>query len=105
VTLNGKNAKPSHPVTAGDRLTVMKNGFQLQFEVIDVISKRVGAPLAQLCYVDHTPEEELNKYKDWFVGKGKSEMRSKGLGRPTKRDRRDLNRFKSDYLEWDEADE
>lgn len=102
VSVNGKNVKPSSPVAVGDRLKVGKNGFDLEFEVVKVISKRVGAPIAQTCYIDHTPEEELNKYKDWFVGKAKAEFRDKGLGRPTKRDRRDINRFKEDYLEWDE---
>lgn len=102
VSINGKNAKPSSSVEVGDRLLVGKNGFVLQFEVVKIISKRVGAPLAQVCYVDHTPEEELNKYKDWFIGKGKAEFREKGTGRPTKRDRRDISRFKEDYLEWED---
>ncbi|PHI21968.1 RNA-binding protein [Lewinellaceae bacterium SD302] len=101
VSLNGKNAKPSTSVSIGDRVKVMKNGFELDFEVVRVIAKRVGAPIAQTCYVDHTPEEELNKYQDWFVGKAKGEFREKGTGRPTKRERRDISKFKEDYLEWD----
>lgn len=102
VTINGKTVKPSTSVSVGDRLVVGKNGFSLQFEVKEIISKRVGAPIAQTCYVDHTPEAELNKYQDWFIGKAKSEFREKGSGRPTKRDRRNISRFKTDYLEWDE---
>ena len=94
VKLNGEGVKPSTNVSVGDRLTVLKEGFNLDLEVVKLLNKRVGAPLAVTCYVDHTPEEELNKYKDWFVGKAKGEFREKGLGRPTKRERRVLEDFK-----------
>ena len=94
VKVNGEGVKPSTNVSVGDRLTVLKEGFNLDLEVVKLLNKRVGAPLAVTCYVDHTPEEELNKYKDWFVGKAKGEFREKGLGRPTKRERRVLEDFK-----------
>ncbi|MEL6669806.1 MAG: RNA-binding S4 domain-containing protein [Bacteroidota bacterium] len=100
--INGKIAKPSSNVQVGDRIEVQKNGFKLEFEALKLIGKRVGAPIAQTCYTDHTPEEELNKYQDWFIGKGASEAREKGTGRPTKRERREIDRFKVEYLEWDE---
>jgi ribosome-associated heat shock protein Hsp15 len=87
-------AKPSQLIQRGDQLTVKKNGFNLQYKAVDLIRKRVGAPIAQTCYEDLTPEEELNKYNEWFVGKGKTEFRDKGAGRPTKRDRRKIERFK-----------
>ena len=73
---------------------VKKNGFHMEYEVVDLIEKRVSAPLAQACYNDITPEEELNKYKSWFIGKARSEMREKGAGRPTKRERREIDDFK-----------
>lgn len=101
-TVNQKKAKPSTDVTEGDVVVVSKNGFNLEFKVLNVIKKRVGAPIAQTCYIDQTSEEELNKYKAWFVGKSATEFREKGAGRPTKRDRRDLSKFKEEYLEWDE---
>jgi ribosome-associated heat shock protein Hsp15 len=87
-------AKPSQLIQQGDHLTVKKNGFNLKYKAVELIRKRVGAPIAQTCYEDLTPEEELNKYNDWFVGKGKTEIREKGAGRPTKRDRRKIERFK-----------
>ena len=105
VRVNEKLAKPSSSVQVGDSVFVQKDGFNLQFEVIKLISKRVGAPIARTCYEDQTPAEELNKYKDWFIGKAASEQRERGAGRPTKRERRDIDRFKEDYLEWDEDDE
>ena len=97
VKVNGGPTKASYQIQPGDRLMVQKNGFNLDFEVVDLIEKRVGAPLAQKCYVDHTPEEELNKYKDWFMGKARSEFREKGAGRPTKKERREIEGFK----DWD----
>jgi ribosome-associated heat shock protein Hsp15 len=96
VRLNGKSAKPSTNLVVGDRITVQKNGFSLEYEVLRLIEKRVGAPIAVTCFADHTPEEELNKYKDWFAGKAGTEFREKGTGRPTKRERRTIERFKEE---------
>ena len=104
VRLNDEPVKPSSNVTVGDRLQVQKEGFNLEIEVLKLLNKRVGAPLAVTCYIDHTPEEEMNKFKDWFVGKSKGEFREKGLGRPTKRERREIESFKDlDTLDEDEG--
>ena len=96
VKIEGIAIKPSYQVQRGETLEVRKNGFNLVFKVVDLIQKRVGAPIAQKCYEDLTPAEEMNKYNDWFVGKAASEQRGRGAGRPTKRERRDLDRFKDD---------
>jgi ribosome-associated heat shock protein Hsp15 len=101
VKVNGQPTKASYLIQPGERLMVQKNGFNLEFEVVDLIEKRVGAPLAQKCYIDHTPEEELNKYKEWFVGKARPEFRERGAGRPTKKERREIEGFK----DWDAFDE
>ena len=98
VKLNDKSCKPSTLIYPGLMLDVKKDGFNLQFEVLKLISKRVSAALAVVCYTNHTPAEELNKYKDWFVGKASSERREKGAGRPTKKDRREIDDYKDDYL-------
>lgn len=98
--------KPSYLIKVGDKLDVHKNGFDLKFEVVKLIRKRVSAALAQPCYIDHTPEDELNKFKSWFIGKASAERREKGAGRPTKRERRELDDYKSsEYFDWDEFDE
>lgn len=94
VKIEGVTVKPSQLIQRDEVLEVRKNGFNFKYKVIDLIQKRVGAPIAQACYEDLTPEEELNKYNNWFVGKGASEKREKGAGRPTKRERRDIERFK-----------
>ena len=82
--------KPSFLIEGGETLFVRKNGFDLQYKVIKLIEKRVGAPIAVECYEDLTPAEELNKYKDWFIGKAAPERREKGAGRPTKKERRTI---------------
>ena len=95
VRMDGDVLKPSSNVAVGDRLVVQKEGFNLDIEVVKLLNKRVGAPLAVTCYVDHTPPEEMNKYKEWFVGKSQGEHREKGAGRPTKRERREIESFKA----------
>ena len=103
VKINGSVAKPSTNVQVGDRVQVVRNGFNMEYEVVKLLEKRVGAPIAVTAYVDHTSEEELSKFKDWFVGKSAGEFREKGAGRPTKRERRDIDRFKiDDEVDWDE---
>jgi ribosome-associated heat shock protein Hsp15 len=91
---NDKPVKPSHNISIGDRITVKKDGFHLQFEITGLLKSRVGAPLAQECYINHTSEEELTKFDDWKVGGFRSEFREKGLGRPTKKERRQIDSIK-----------
>ena len=94
VKVDHEGVKASSNLEVGQTVQVKKNGFDLEFRVIKLIEKRVGAPLAVECYEDLTPPEELNKFKDWFVGKGQSEMREKGAGRPTKKERREIDDYK-----------
>lgn len=104
VKVNDVNVKPSYSVTENEEIEVKKNGFNLQFKVLKLIDKRVGASIAITCYEDLTPAEELNKYKDWFVGKMPSEIREKGTGRPTKRERRQIDDFKDIWFIEGEED-
>lgn len=102
IKINNKAAKPSSQVVIGDELSVRKNGFDLTFLVKGIIKKRVSATLAAPCYEDLTPDSEKNKYKDWYVGKAAAERREKGMGRPTKRERREIDIYKeSSYWEYD----
>ncbi|MCR9286473.1 MAG: S4 domain-containing protein [Bacteroidetes bacterium] len=96
VRINDVSVKPSFLVEREALVKVNKGGFNLEFKVIDLIEKRVGAPIAITCYENLTPEEELNKYNDWFIGKGRPEMRERGSGRPTKKERRNIDGFKND---------
>ena len=106
VKIDGQNLKPSHLIIIGDIVEVRKEGFNLIFKVIKLIDKRVSATLAQECYQNMTSVEELNKYKDWFIGKAGSEMRERGSGRPSKKEKREIDEFKDDFLvQDDELDE
>ena len=101
VKIGEKSVKPSYLVSVGDLLHVRKEGFNLQFKVVSLLEKRVSAVLAAPCYENLTPDDELNKYKDWYVGKGKPEIRERGSGRPTKKERRTMEDFKVDYFNKD----
>jgi ribosome-associated heat shock protein Hsp15 len=105
VKIDGASVKPSHQITPGQQLEVHKNGFNLVIEVVKLLPNRVSAALAQECYNDLTPEEEKNKFNEWYIGKGRAEIREKGAGRPTKRERRTLEDFKKSYYEDWLADE
>lgn len=96
VKVNDVALKPSANIQVGDIVQVRKNGFLMKYRIDKVIEKRVGAPLAVECYTDLTPEEELNKYKSWFSMGKAAEQRERGLGRPTKRERRDIDKFKDE---------
>lgn len=95
VRLDEKTLKPAALIQLDDIIQIKKNGFNLQFKVIQLIHKRVGAAIADKCKEDLTPAEELNKYKEWFIGKSRPEWRQKGEGRPTKKERRTLEEFKN----------
>ena len=109
VKADGKTLKPSSLVTAGDLLRVRRNGYDMRYRVLRTIEKRVGAPIAVECYADETPAKEMRKFDDWRAsGAGAPVgLREKGTGRPTKRERRDIDEFRDsggDY-DWGWVDE
>jgi len=88
VEINGTPAKPASLVKPGDRVSARVGDRVRQLEVTQIIEKRVGAPVAQGCYIDHTPAREpRDEPAAQFV-------RERGAGRPTKRDRRELERLR-----------
>ena len=97
VSIDEHRAKASSSISVGDLVHVEKNGYRFTFKVMELLQKRVGAPLAQKAYRDLTPSDELNKYEQWYVGKSGAEWREKGMGRPTKKDRRVLDHYKADF--------
>ncbi|MBK7427395.1 MAG: RNA-binding S4 domain-containing protein [Saprospiraceae bacterium] len=94
IKVNEKAAKASQMVVPNDLIHLKKDGFNLIYQVTALIPSRVGAPIAQTCYINLTPEAEMKKFDEWYVGKAKGEFREKGAGRPTKRDRRIIGKFK-----------
>lgn len=88
VTVNGKPAKPATPVRPGDQVEARVHGRDRVLEVVKVIDKRVGAALAAECFVDHSPPEPEQRADPVAA-------RERGAGRPTKRERRQTDRFRS----------
>jgi ribosome-associated heat shock protein Hsp15 len=88
VRVNGKAAKPATPVHVGDRVEVRVQSSDRDVEVTQVIDKRVGAAIAVTCFVDHTPPPPA-------VDRTQVAERERGAGRPTKRDRRRLDEWRS----------
>lgn len=89
VTINGKAAKPAAMVTVGDRVEAYLNQRPRVVEVERLVSKRVGAAVAAECFVDHSPPPpERDDFRPLFA------VRERGAGRPTKRDRRQIDRLR-----------
>ncbi len=87
VRINGKGAKPSTKVSAGDRVEALIAARERIVEVVRPIENRVGAPVAVTCYIDHTPPEAVVE-----LAPGIKMVR--GEGRPSKRLRRELDRMR-----------
>ncbi len=81
--------KPSREVYPSDKLTVRKNQVNYQIEVLDLPPSRVGAKLVNLYINDITPKEEFEKLE--LLKYSRDYYRKKGTGRPTKKDRRELD--------------
>ena len=88
VKVNGKAAKPATPLKVGDRVEARLNDRERICEVTALVAKRVGAPVAETCFVDHSPPPPA---KDDYIPLFD---RDRGTGRPTKRDRRQLDRLR-----------
>jgi len=94
ITINGVAVKPSKIVHEGDTVTVRKPPVTYTFRVLQAIENRVGAKLVPEMLENLTPREqydilEMNRVSG-FVN------RARGTGRPTKKDRRDLDDFNAD---------
>lgn len=90
VSINGASAKPATAVKPGDRIEARIAQRQRIVEVVHLVTKRVGAPVAVTCFVDHSPPQEPSN------GPARIPVfqRERGTGRPTKSDRRKLDRLR-----------
>ncbi len=89
VKLKGDNIKPSREVYPQDKITIRKNQINYEIEVLDVPTSRLGAKLVGLYINDITPKEAFEKME--LLKYSKDYYRKKGVGRPTKKDRRDID--------------
>lgn len=92
VKIDGANVKPSREVNEGDEIEVVQNGIRKKVKVKQVVKNRVGPKLVADLMEDLTPVEEIEKLD--IMRQLNSEKRSRGVGRPTKRDRRMIDRLK-----------
>jgi ribosome-associated heat shock protein Hsp15 len=93
VKIGGQVVKPSRELKPGDELTVHMGIYSKTLKVLKLIHNRVSAPLVPQFMEDLTPEEEYDKLKTQHDMK--TEFRPRGLGRPTKRQRRLIDRLKN----------
>ncbi len=87
VEVNGRSVKPSHKVVVGDRVEARVGDRLRIVEATELIDKRVGAAVAVDCFVDHSPPPPE---RTQFTPQG---VRDEGAGRPTKKERRQLDRY------------
>jgi len=92
VKMNGVNLKPSKEVKTEEIYNIKIGQLDKTVQVIDTPKSRIGAPLVPNFYTDLTPEEEYNRIKSLRTT---FEYREHGEGRPTKRDRRQIEYLKN----------
>lgn len=100
VKVNGKSIKPSKDVYTGEKVIVRKNQINYEFLILDIPKNRVGAKLVDMYRKDLTPKEAFENRE--MLKFAKDYYRKKGEGRPTKKDRRDIETYNLNKL--DEAE-
>ena len=91
VKINDSNVKPAKEIFGNEIINIRKNQMNYEIVVIDIPKSRVGAKLVDLYRKDVTPKEELERLD--LLKFTKNHHRKKGTGRPTKRDRRDIDEY------------
>ena len=95
VKLNGERTKPAKDVKVGDRLSINIGAYDWHVTILKLSSQRTAAPIARLLYEE---DEASRKQREDAIAKRRVTFEPatarKGEGRPTKRDRRDLERWR-----------
>ena len=94
VKINGATVKPSKEVLVTDKILVRKDQIDYQFKVNDIPKSRVGAKLVDIYRTDLTPKEAFEAREMQRLSQ--DYYRKKGSGRPTKKDRRDIDDYTED---------
>lgn len=92
VKFKGLPVKPSHEVKVGDIYDLVIEQLHKQIQVKQLLHNRVSAKLVEESMTDLTPKEEYERIQ--MVRQYGFEKRDRGVGRPTKRDRREIEEFK-----------
>ncbi len=91
IRINNIVVKPSKEVFNSEQIIIRKNQINYQIVVLDIPNSRVGAKLVDLYRKDTTPKEEFERQD--LLKYSKDYYRKKGMGRPTKKDRRDIDEY------------
>src|SRR3546814_9326187 len=96
VKIDGKSMKPSHLVKVSEEISIQKGGEKKIIRVTDLLEKRVSAVLAIQYYEDLTPPSESQGGLP-SAFHGPVFTRNRGAGRPTKKDRRDIDHLQKGF--------
>ena len=96
VKLKGNSIKPSYEVKIGDEISIQKGIEKKVVQVTGLLTNRGDAKTAALNYTDITPLESTYQYKKQF--EAPIAVRDRGTGRPTKKDRRELDDLTGDWF-------
>jgi ribosome-associated heat shock protein Hsp15 len=99
IKVNGSAVKPSREVLPLDNISVRRDQIWLQLKIMDIPKSRVGAKLVDIYRQDLTPTESF-QHKE-MQNLDAFRPREKGLGRPTKKDRRNIDGFLEDEDQTD----
>ena len=91
VSVSGQSVKSSKEVKVGDRLKIRKNQIDYQIQILQIPKSRVGAKLVPDYIADKTEKDQYEILKLRLLNQ--EHYRNKGEGRPTKKDRRDIDGF------------
>lgn len=97
VKLDGQNIKPSHEVRIGEIYHVSKGPERKVIRVIELLESRMDAKSVAGFYADETPVEQTHAFKTMF--NAPVLKRDRGTGRPTKRDRRDIDNLRVGFFD------
>ncbi|MCQ2057714.1 MAG: RNA-binding S4 domain-containing protein [Bacteroidaceae bacterium] len=103
ISINGAQAKPSKTVHEGDTVQVRKAPVTYSFKVLQAIENRVGAKLVPQMMENITPPDQYELLEMNRIGG--FVKRAAGLGRPTKKDRRDMDDFLQDSTDVSDFEE
>ena len=99
IKLNGATVKPSKEIKIGDTVSILKNNATFSYKIKDLLDRRVGAKLVPDYLIDITDPLELEKFKTYQAAQ--NVYREYGTGRPSRKDRDNLDSF----FEWLEDEE
>lgn len=97
ILVNDQVVKPSREIKIGELIIVQKHSAKFEYRVLGLLDRRVGAPLVKDYLSDETKEEEIQKLKVYQEAQRNYRLSD---GKPTKKDRRELDRFLDDWSEF-----